>query len=504
MKEAATSHLPLATSQAKKSGFTLIELVVYMAILGFIIVVAGRVFSDSTGMRVRTQSMTKATEEANKIAELIKEDLSQMGAKSWFRSSASSAEFTEEAKVYMSATSAGTAGDSSSFTLTANNSDITFRKIAYSNDGKCIGIRNIRWWRDAGARTLNRSCYTTAGGINCPTVGTGDPESAACPVAASASSSVVMATDVEKFTLIPSKPRTHVHTTASTYVNPTFPFGGPASSGSSATFGLVKHVTGNGYTAPADMQSTAVFQHENTMTVRGVQTGASPPYTYPFKWNSSSSGKMQHQVFVTRPIGTTSTVATAATGKIECQQFMFVGGETYEIKFKTPMPQTSLFSANVNGTSTMLAYDSMSLFKPARDHMAVGFRDPSNPGNPIPELKTDFMFYPPLADNAQSINQSFEFSVPKSLDGVCVAFTFAFYSGNADVGPHKGKVRIQDFEIRQKTSGFYDFDESLDMTVAKIKNDVKAFGLVLDVRKRDEIGSVKGYVIPTPNNGVVL
>ena len=65
-----------------KAGFTLIELLVYIAIVGIVVVVAGQAFSNSTKMRVRTQSMLKASEVAENVANLFKTDVAQTGAKS--------------------------------------------------------------------------------------------------------------------------------------------------------------------------------------------------------------------------------------------------------------------------------------------------------------------------------------------------------------------------------------------------------------------------------------
>ena len=65
----------------KKSGFTLMELLVYMAIVGIVVVIAGEAFSNSTKFRIRTDNMIKATQEAENVAMLFKQDLEQMGAK---------------------------------------------------------------------------------------------------------------------------------------------------------------------------------------------------------------------------------------------------------------------------------------------------------------------------------------------------------------------------------------------------------------------------------------
>ena len=54
--------------QLVKAGFTLVELLVYIAIVGIVVIVAGQAFSNSTKMRVRTQSMLKASEVAENVA----------------------------------------------------------------------------------------------------------------------------------------------------------------------------------------------------------------------------------------------------------------------------------------------------------------------------------------------------------------------------------------------------------------------------------------------------
>ena len=65
-----------------KSGFTLMELIVYMGIVGIVVVIAGQAFSNSTKFRIRTDNMIKASQEAENVATIFKEDVSQMGAKS--------------------------------------------------------------------------------------------------------------------------------------------------------------------------------------------------------------------------------------------------------------------------------------------------------------------------------------------------------------------------------------------------------------------------------------
>ena len=101
------------TSCVRKAGFTLVELLVYIGIVGIVVIVAGQAFSNSTKMRVRTQSMLKASEVAENVATLIKEDVAQMGAKSAIDPTASTASadaFTLKEKVYIDPKSA-TSGD---------------------------------------------------------------------------------------------------------------------------------------------------------------------------------------------------------------------------------------------------------------------------------------------------------------------------------------------------------------------------------------------------------
>lgn len=59
-----------------KRGFTLMELLVYMAIVGIVVVIAGQVYSDSTKMRIRTQGMITANEIAENAGVLIRDDVS--------------------------------------------------------------------------------------------------------------------------------------------------------------------------------------------------------------------------------------------------------------------------------------------------------------------------------------------------------------------------------------------------------------------------------------------
>jgi len=457
-----------------KMGFTLIELLVYMAIMGFIIVVAGKVYSDATGMRVRTQNMTKATEEVNKVAELLKEDLSQMGAKACMNTPSNCPTNAQLLKVYANASG----NDSSSFALehATGGDNIKFWKISYDSEGKYIRTDLIKWYvRD---KILYRCEMAYENNDNCPP-----------------SNEVAMAEGVKTFTLNPSK----------SLPADGFPFGGASAS---STFGLISHPADN-----ANLYATNVIPTiNNTIILSGTDPCDNGRHC--FQRNSSSSGAKQQQVYVAEPPPNTGT----AIG--DCKKFNFEKNETYAIKFKTPM--------NFMGAHEEIPDSMIALFKPGIDHMAVGFRTVGSQVSNIDNMPTDFMFYPPqktdIEDRAEvaNINQYFEFSVPGNVSNACVAFTFAFYSGSPNFGPHKGRVRIKDFELLHKKDEAYEFVREEDANYSAYldnfenKKNVKAFELILEVERGKEVGSTRkcwkregndvcgGYVISVPNNGIVL
>jgi len=448
-----------------KNGFTLIELLVYMAIMGLIIVVAGRVFSDSTSMRVRTQSMAKATEETNRVAEIIKEDLSQMGTKVWYNNAPAIGEFSFKtiAKAYMDP-KPGTLGDSSSFNLWHNTSGdkIEFKKIAYSDEGKYIGTRLITWYVDN--KILYRSCATIDPSSNAPN----DPESETCPAGNDVQPAIViMAENVEKFTLYPSKPLNSQATTDN-------------------SFTLIKSQSG---TSTGQLSNNEFNDPEQKQLNSFLLSG--------FTRNENLTVRKYNEVLVGSP----------NSGPI-CKKFNLKKYDTYSIKFET------------------YADSMMALFVPDFDHIAVGFRKSNN----IIQNMPDFMFYPPQENKPTTESlQYFEFSVPNNystdeISDVCVAFTFAFYSGSPNYGPHKGNLIIRNFELLNKKDKAYKFvrddepnyaEESGSTSAEHLKNkkNAKAFELILEINKKGEVGSTRiqktqggdwsGYIIPVPNNGIV-
>jgi len=352
-----------------KKAFTLIELLVYMAIMGFVIVVAGRAFSDSTSMRVRTQNMTKATEEVNKTAAILKEDLSQMGAKSWEVVVSGLSTFKIAEKVYNSST------DSSSYNLDKSNSDfhkIDFKKVHYGEDGTCKAVLSITYGVDA-KNNLYRKCEQ----LN-------DPE---CPnppaIGKNECDSVAIAEDVQTFTLLPSKPASA--------------FSFPSSSPTAPAFKLIDRGTyGSNFvaltTAPSDPSGTDT---NTTVTLKGFRNAL-----------ASENPKKLNQLLI-------ADGNEASTSYASCHRFNFKKDEVYAIQFQTP------------GNS-----DSMSLFKPGFDHAAVGLRsfDGSSDGARVPGT-TDFIFWPQQTFGGDIPSHYMEFSVPANAPNTCIAFEFALFSG---------------------------------------------------------------------------
>ncbi|GBU24878.1 hypothetical protein R83H12_01513 [Fibrobacteria bacterium R8-3-H12] len=260
-------------------GFTLIELIVYMAIMGFIIVVAGRVFSDSTSMRVRSQNMLASVEEAGRVSALLKEDISQMGTKSFYGTSGND-HIDTLANVHIDFENNN---DLSSYILNVENSDfheITFRKAHYREDGECLAIREVRWYVDGGKLMRacsvinNGKCYNSTHGCN------GD--------------AVEIARDVKKFNLSPSKPGTK-ETAPSDFKE------FPNQNDPSESFSIIPQST----PAPAAL---------GTVAPAGVKR-----YTL-----SKFTKDVASHFYI------------AATGASGCKSFSFKAGEIYAIEFQLP------------------------------------------------------------------------------------------------------------------------------------------------------------------------
>ena len=181
----------------------------YLAIVGIVVLIAGQAFSDSTKIRVRTQSMLKASEVAENLGGLIKDDIAQMGAKSSKEASSSEMDdFQIFSSVYIDAGNSNEhKKDSSSFTLTnqsvncpaegCNVQKFVFNRVHYGENGEYVSLEEVTWKLVDGV--LYRGCRTKAAGsagasVDCPVADEDDMEF------------VEMAAGVDAFRLIPAKP----------------------------------------------------------------------------------------------------------------------------------------------------------------------------------------------------------------------------------------------------------------------------------------------------------
>jgi len=429
-----------------RGGFTLIELLVYIAIMGFIIIVAGRAFSDSTGMRVRSQNMLGSAEEAGRISTILKEDISQMGTKSWGRSSASAGVsimvFETETSVhinYNNGNSSASSTDFSSYVLTktGNYDALTFFKTHYDASGICGAVLEIEWYVRADS-TLMRKCSHSKP-VKCTGQFNADTE---CP-----SEPVEMARNVAGFRLLPSRPGTENIS------------GGGVSD-------ILFPATGNSFRLLA---STGGFRDGPTAVLNG------------FTQNSSSS--TVHINFYLAEAGATS-----------CKELTFLDGEEYAISFELRCDNPACRSVATNEK-----FNPMVMFQPGNDHLSVGLRNSDMNGTAISGVP-DFLFYPPLDATANKI-RNFQFSVPEETKA-CIGMTTAFYSPAAT-----GRLEVENFKISRKSDKVYHFDKgdlnyNPQAATTPNKASVKAFELTLRINKKGEINNTI-TVIPVPNNGVL-
>ncbi|WP_294112494.1 type II secretion system protein [uncultured Fibrobacter sp.] len=426
-----------------KRGFTLMELMVYMAILGIIVLIAGEAFSNSTKFRIRTQNMLKASQEAENVGMLFKEDVAQMGAKATL--SASTYGFYP--RVYMDPTNADNDNiDSSSFSITATDlahDKIAFKRVRYNN-GAYEAIDSVVW--ETIDKKLYRSCKTVFGTAteDCP-----DDE----PL------SVEMATGVDTFKVTPATPGATEATSIIFPVQPTPP--APANK----EFRLIPRVGEDNFffvtVSPSDGGTT--------VSLTGLATN------YDFENEAPLlDHKNGNQVF----IGEKNS--TSGKWNVLCYEFSLEPNIEYEIAFSMPYSN-----------------DAARMFVPGRDHLSIGFRKMDDGRRPS-QLE-DFLFFPSVS-NVASIKRSMRFTVKEAIEDVCMAITFATYSPVAA----SGTIRFSDFLFKKVESANYNFDGATIATTEK-KN-VKAMRLRLSVSRgahgdgRGETGDIT-LVVPTPSNG---
>ncbi len=446
-----------------KSGFTLMELMVYIAIVGIVVIVAGQAFSNSTKMRVRTQSMLKASEVAENVAALFKQDVAQMGAKSSMEAHAtdgSNDTFSGiKTEVYMDPKVDGDPDDKvedlSSFefvpTSPASNTNLErfkMRRLRYDSDGKYEAVEEVSWILEG--KVLKRRCLVIDGsaGDDCAPKGSSGTDLD--------NFTVEMATDVDSFKVLPAIPWQKAGVTEGEDEYLVFP-------DESGEFKFVYR-----YDAAKHIQPLIVGAGGKNVILKKFASN------YKDDDPAASTEKDLNEVYAFK-----NTSPDASWKNLCGDSPIHLGADTtYELSFNVypePGAENAIKSFVVN-----------------RDHMAVGFRNVE--GEPIAGLD-DFAFYPPLEDDAKDIERKVRFSL-KSPISACIAFTFSFYSPVAASAP----IVFSNLKLRVAESSVYKFDPDMTSVSTKYKKNVKAFQLRLQVKRNGESGEAI-LVIPTPSNG---
>jgi len=444
----------------RKRGFTLMELMVYIAIVGIVVIVAGQAFSNSTKMRVRTQSMLKASEVAENVAALFKQDVAQTGAKSSMEGGGAVGGDNFSAvnnNVYMDPNNTNDEKkDYSSFSVTTsgNFSDLKLRRMRYDDAGYFVSVEEVNWYVESGK--LMRSCRT----IN----GAEDAENCRNGTAAEAKNRAVeIATGVSRFEVTPATPGV-----AANQVSQMFP---PCdvTGNCSDQFQMVSRVGDENF---RDFGIASTQDHK-TITLSTFTTNYNKGTN-----DENATGRLLNQAFVTD----NSAITSASTWKNSCYRFTLQPQTEYEIMFS--------LADEMGLTENKKAR----LFVPGRDMMAVGFRYATDGTRPA-EID-DFMFYPPADENAAGA-RSMRFSVSKKIEKVCLAFSFASYSPVAA----DGTVTISDLVLKKVESSNYKFDGAGETLNIRDKKNVKAMRMVLNVDRNGESGN-DTLIVRIPSNGL--
>jgi len=422
-----------------KNGFTLMELLVYMAIVGIVVVIAGQVYSDSTKMRVRTQSMIAANELAEDIGALFRDDVAQMGAKSSIdagNSTTSNDAFSFYSDVYMAPT--GTSPDSSSFFIkNATYDSLAFRSVKYDGAGGFVRVEEISWY--LRNEVLYRSCKTISG--------TADAD--VCP--SEEAVSVALAEGVTSFVVNAAQPN--------------------VSEGSLLMFPVYTDANDKSFRFISRTGSDN-FLGIGTNPASGAKSVTLSGFSTNFREDGSSVlNPTKHQFFVASSGSTTGTWA-------DCKQLEFKKDSIYEISFKMGNNE-----------------DQSRMFQPGKDHFAVGLRIVDETPQPVAGV-SDFQFYPPQNDDGTGVRK-IQFSQHSEASvSACVAFTFVLYSPTV----HNGSLVISDFQVRKAETSKFDFRTTPSIALAD-KKYVRALRMDLVVKKNKEAGHVT-IVVPVQSNGV--
>ncbi|WP_290920267.1 prepilin-type N-terminal cleavage/methylation domain-containing protein [Fibrobacter sp.] len=447
------------SGNCKKYGFTLMELMVYIAILGVIVLIAGNAFSDSTRFRIRTQNMLKANEVATAAASMFVEDISQTGAKSYKTAGDINTpdKFETSSLVYMDPD--GSVPDSSSFSIVRrNNGDsLTVRRVRFDSNGEYEAVEEVSWFKRRNS--IYRSCKTLD-------IKTGVTAPDECPTENMPEVEIV--SGVDSFIVVPARPvvvgDAGVSAAVKSIVLP------EVNSGASEyPFKLLPRFTGATSTGP---QYFALASNPTDGGVSQELSGFKTNYIAG-SHSENASGKKVGQVFV----GRANTGLTAVNGddwKTFCSKVTLDSTAEYEISFKIPYSK-----------------DNSRLFCAGRDHASVGFRTAT--GDKIAGLE-DFLFYPPVSKLEPAL-RAFRFRPPNSVKNACLAFSFASYAPDGG-----GRITINDLFLKKIESSNYNFDDKTYDPATTDKQNVKAFQLRIVVTVGGETGEIL-QVAPMPSNG---
>lgn len=445
----------LGRQKNSSKGFTLMELLVYIAIVGVVIIIAGQAFSNSSKIRVRTQSMVKASEVAGNVGVLLKDDVAQMGAKSSKEGTADASDvFLFQSSVYMDPTNTDNQKrDSSSFRVVnqktgcgdkgCNTDTLVLRRVRYDTLGRFEAVDEVKWF------LRNDKLFRM-----CKTIGK------VASASASDETPVEIAEKVSRFKVVVGKPglvSTAIQSAAerASILPDTDP--------TVTEFRLVPRYGEDDFY----FLSTVPEDGGESVDLRGFASNYDVENNEPIL-----DGKKANQVFVAQ------ANSTSGTWKDLCKKVTLEANVEYEISF-----------------SITYRDDDNRMFCPGRDYASVGFRDMD--GKKIEHL-SDFGFYPP-ASNTEQPQRKMRFSVGKTVNDVCMAFTFASYSPVVAVSDNM-TMTFQGVSLKKVESSNYNFeDEDYEPLIVDKKN-VKALLIKFSVDRNGESGE-SNQVVLVPSNG---